>query len=62
MRPGGNIHYVYFLACIAALILLIACINFMNLATARSAERAREVGVRKTMGSLKGQLISQFLN
>jgi putative ABC transport system permease protein len=61
MRPGGNIHYVYFLACIAALILIIACINFMNLATARSAERAREVGVRKTMGSLKGQLISQFL-
>jgi putative ABC transport system permease protein len=61
MQPGGNIHYVYFLACIAALILLIACINFMNLATARSAERAREVGVRKTMGSLKGQLVSQFL-
>ena len=61
MRPGGNINYVYFLICIAALILIIACINFMNLATARSAERAREVGVRKTMGSLKGQLVSQFL-
>lgn len=61
MRPGGNINYVYFLICIAILILVIACINFMNLATARSAERAREVGVRKTMGSLKGQLISQFL-
>jgi putative ABC transport system permease protein len=61
MRPGGNINYVYFLISIAILILVIACINFMNLATARSAERAREVGVRKTMGSLKGQLVSQFL-
>src|SRR5204862_5944263 len=61
MRPGGNINYVYFLISIAVLILVIACINFMNLATARSAERAREVGVRKTMGSLKGQLVSQFL-
>jgi putative ABC transport system permease protein len=61
MRPGGNLNYVYFLVSIAGLILVIACINFMNLATARSAERAREVGVRKTMGSVKGQLVSQFL-
>jgi len=61
MKPGGNVNYVYFLICIACLILAIACINFMNLATARSADRAREVGVRKTMGSLKGQLVSQFL-
>jgi putative ABC transport system permease protein len=61
MKPGGNINYVYFLISIAVLILVIACINFMNLATARSAERAREVGVRKTMGSLKTQLIKQFL-
>ncbi|MFZ6009624.1 MAG: ABC transporter permease, partial [Bacteroidota bacterium] len=61
MQPGGNINYVYFLISIAVLILVIACINFMNLATARSAERAREVGVRKTMGSLKSQLVSQFL-
>jgi putative ABC transport system permease protein len=61
MRPGGNINYVYFLICIASLILLIACINFMNQATARSAERAREVGVRKTMGSMKAQLVLQFL-
>jgi len=60
-RPGGNLNYVYFLIFVAVLILVIACINFMNLATAKSAERAREVGVRKTMGSLKGQLVWQFL-
>jgi putative ABC transport system permease protein len=61
LRPGGNLNYVYFLIFVAALILIIACINFMNLATAKSAERAREVGVRKTMGSMKGQLVWQFL-
>jgi len=61
MKPGGNRNYVYFLISIAAVILIIACINFMNLATARSAERGREVGVRKAMGSVKSQLVKQFL-
>ncbi|MEE9464011.1 MAG: ABC transporter permease [Candidatus Neomarinimicrobiota bacterium] len=58
---NGNITYVYIFAVIAALILLIACINFMNLATARSANRAREVGIRKTVGSHRRQLVLQFL-
>jgi putative ABC transport system permease protein len=61
IKPGGNLNYVYFLTCIAVLVLIIACINFMNLATARSAGRAREVGVRKSLGSKKGQLVNQFL-
>lgn len=58
---SGNIQYVYIFSAIAFFILIIACINFMNLATARSAKRAREVGVRKVMGSLKFNLIYQFL-
>jgi putative ABC transport system permease protein len=61
IKPSGNIKYVYILSFIALLILIIACINFMNLATARSAERSREVGVRKVMGSLKNHLVTQFL-
>jgi putative ABC transport system permease protein len=61
MKPGGNITSVYIMILVAVLILVIACINFMNLATARSAERAKEVGVRKVMGSFKHQLVYQFL-
>ncbi|MBL7848697.1 MAG: ABC transporter permease [Cyclobacteriaceae bacterium] len=59
--PSGNRKYVWGLSLIAGLILVIACINFMNLATARSTSRAREVGVRKVLGSVKNQLIIQFL-
>lgn len=61
-EPEGNITYVYIFSAIAAFILIIACINFMNLSTARSANRAKEVGLRKVMGSLKGQLIGQFIS
>src|SRR5262249_48200869 len=58
---NGNVAYVYLFGAIAAFILVIACINFMNLSTARSSNRAREVGVRKVMGSLRAHLVQQFL-
>ncbi len=61
LEPSGNIQYVYMSIVIAVLILLIACVNFMNLSTARSAGRSKEVGVRKVLGSNRGSLISQFL-
>jgi putative ABC transport system permease protein len=57
----GDIGQVYLLSAIAAFILLIACINFMNLSTARSASRAKEVGIRKVVGAYRRQLIRQFL-
>ncbi|HEY4324986.1 MAG TPA: ABC transporter permease [Mucilaginibacter sp.] len=61
LEANSNIQYVYTFSVIAVLILLIACVNFMNLSTARSANRAREVGIRKVAGSTKGHLIIQFL-
>lgn len=61
LEANSNIQYVYIFSAIAVLILLIACVNFMNLSTARSANRAREVGIRKVAGSTKAQLVLQFL-
>ena len=61
LSPGGNIQYVYIFSAVALFILIIACINFMNLTTARSANRAREVGIRKVLGTEKRQLVKQFL-
>ncbi len=58
---NGSIQYVYIFSAIAIFILLLACINFMNLSTASSANRAKEVGVRKVLGGLKNNLIAQFL-
>jgi putative ABC transport system permease protein len=62
IEPGGNIMYVYFFSGIGLFIILIACINFMNLSTAQSAGRAKEVGLRKTLGSLRGQMVRQFMS
>jgi putative ABC transport system permease protein len=61
MEKGGNITMVYVFMLIAIFILVIAAINFMNLSTARSARRAKEVGIRKVVGSTKSKLIGQFL-
>ncbi len=61
IEPNGDISYVYIFSAIAIAILLIACVNFINLATARSEKRSKEVGVRKTLGSNRPQLVRQFL-
>jgi putative ABC transport system permease protein len=61
MEPNGDIQYVYIFSALALFILLLACINFTNLSTAQAAKRSREVGIRKVMGSIKNQLVFQFL-
>ncbi len=61
VTPSGSVMYLYILASIALFTLLIACINFMNLATARSSKRSSEVGIRKVLGAEKKFLIAQFL-
>ncbi len=60
-EAGGDITYIYIFAVIATFMLIIACINYMNLATARSANRSKEVGLRKVMGSQRRQLVTQFM-
>lgn len=62
LEPNGDIVYVYLFSALATCILLLACINFMNLATARAARRAKEVGMRKVLGADRRQLVQQFLS
>ena len=61
LSVNGNMQYVYIFSAIALVVLLLACVNFMNLSTARSASRAKEVGIRKVVGSEKRSLVNQFL-
>ncbi|PLK43821.1 ABC transporter permease [Emticicia sp. TH156] len=62
VNTGGKIEYVRLIGIISIFVLILACINFMNLSTARSEKRAKEVGIRKAIGSLRTQLIGQFLS
>jgi len=62
INTGGRIQYVWMFGIIGVFVLLLACINFMNLSTARSEKRAKEVGIRKAIGSVRSQLITQFFS
>jgi ABC-type antimicrobial peptide transport system permease subunit len=62
LNTGGRIEYVWLFGIVGVFVLLLACINFMNLSTARSEKRAREVGVRKAIGSMRRQLVIQFFS
>ncbi len=61
-NAGGIVYFVWLFGIIGVFVLLLACINFMNLSTARSEKRAKEVGIRKAVGSVRGQLVFQFLS
>ncbi len=61
LEPNGDINYLYVFGALALFILLLACVNFTNLSTASAGKRSKEVGIRKVMGSLKAQLVAQFL-
>jgi putative ABC transport system permease protein len=61
MHPNSNIQYIYILSSIAAIVLILACINFMNMATAYSSDRAKEIGLKKVFGSLRTRITWQFI-
>jgi len=62
MNTGGDIRYIWLFGTIGVFVLLLACINFMNLSTARATRRAKEVGIRKALGSFRSQLVMQFFS
>lgn len=62
IKPNSNIYYIYIIIAVALLILTIACFTYINLSTARSADRAKEVGIRKSSGAIKNQLFWQFIS